>query len=67
MKVSVLVCFLISVNNAIGTYSPDGQGMGNFLMDGQNHHMAMRHPAAWGAGKSNLKFRNKKAYSQQDD
>ncbi|XP_076800375.1 homeobox protein Meis1-like isoform X2 [Clavelina lepadiformis] len=38
-----------AVSSAMGPYSPDGQGMGGFLMDGQPPHMPMRHPG-WPSG-----------------
>ena len=34
----------------MGPYSPDGQAMGGFLVDGQSPHFSMRHPA-WPSGK----------------
>jgi len=52
-------CLWIAVSNAIGPYSPDGQGMGGFLMDGQPPHMAMRTHAGWPSGKKNLWSVNK--------
>nr|CAB3263752.1 meis homeobox protein [Phallusia mammillata] len=33
----------------MGPYSPDGQSMSSFIMDGQPHHMSMRHPG-WPSG-----------------
>jgi len=39
----------------MGPYSPDGQAMGGFLVDGQPPHFSMRHPA-WPSGSNVVLF-----------
>lgn len=41
------------VSGTIGPYSPDGQPMGSFIMDGPSHMTGLRHPG-WHSGKCTL-------------